>query len=178
MNNDITVTFADINDEVIRAYSQKFLGYDNITCRISNILEVGEGSIVSPSNQKGIMDGGVELLFREHFSGVEDKIQRYIREDYVGKFPFGHAQIVPTESQSHPYLIFTPIVERPGIQANPCDVYHSLRAVFSQTSKFNKKVDDNRKIENLLIPGIGTGYGGLTPQKSAQILYSAYKNSL
>lgn len=176
LENKINCTFVDTNSEVVISLVKKFYLEPNFEFYCGNILNCEPGVLVSPCNRVGNMDGGIDRLYSEVFPGIEQRLKAYINEDYGGKMDFGDAQIIPTQNKKYPYIIFTPTVDYPGALAEKENISLAVKALFNEIDKFNLKNYKQEKIENLLIPGFGTYYGGLDPDTSAQAMYKGYIN--
>ena len=174
------ITFVDTNPEVVFAMREVLCRKNrNISCIHGNILDY-DGSLVSPSNSYGNMDGGIDRLYREVFSrdgfDIENEIKAYIEHFHGGKLNFGKAQIVPTYDEKNPYIIFSPTIEKPGDLANAENVKEAMQAILGEVIDFNKRSSSTciDSIDKLLVPGLGTGYGQLDPEESAGAILSAY----
>lgn len=169
----INVTFIDLDPEVISSLAR--FGWPELKdCEftVGNILHSGRaGCLVSPANSYGNMDGGVDRDYRERFPGIEDKLLHYIEEHHGGRLRIGSAQLIPTTDIQFPYLLFSPTVEAPGELSSIDNVSRATAAYLTEALKYNFKLEQNgsqeKKIRNLLVPGFGTGFGGLLPEDSA-----------
>lgn len=63
--------------ELYEAWSQAFEPFDNIEPVLGDLFEVEADAIVSPANSFGIMDGGIDLLIRDHLGNTEEKHSRW-----------------------------------------------------------------------------------------------------
>ena len=178
----ISIDFVDRNHPVIQAYADVFGRERDIKFKVGDILKQPRGSFVSPANCYGNMDGGIDLAYNDFFKEIdlESKIQTYINEFHGGKLEFGTAQIIPTNDQAHPYVIFSPTVERPGMVSSPSNVQNAMYAIIKEAYEFNKKFEEGNEmiIDHLLIPGLGTGYGNLSERESAISARMGYKKAI
>ncbi|MCB9361930.1 macro domain-containing protein [Candidatus Woesearchaeota archaeon] len=175
--DSLDIHFVDTNPEVILELSkQKAL--ERCHFKIGNVFEYKDGSLVSPANSYGDMGDGIDLDYAQYFPGIEKKVQRYIHENHGGQLPIGSAQIVPTNDAKHPYLVVVPTVRKPRDLSSEEDIYHAMTAMLCEVLTFNEKVSDLESriepIEKVIVPGLGTGCGGLYPDLSARAIARAY----
>jgi O-acetyl-ADP-ribose deacetylase (regulator of RNase III) len=182
LSDMIAITFMDINPEVIVSLSREFgkLPKEHWGCtyRTGDILEHEGGSLVSPSNTIGNMDGGVDLCYAERFPGLEQRLMQYIGDYRGGRMELGSAIVVPTNDSRFPQVVFAPTVVRPGDPASEESVYQAMAAVLTAAISHNAGIEmrcvDIPRIDYLLVPGMGTGYGNLHPAKAACQMAQAY----
>lgn len=190
-NNSINTFFIDNNVEVIRALVEQFSKkqdlIDNSIIKfiVGDIFEpIGNDSsdkyytLVSPANSKGNMDGGIDLIYREKFPNIEDRLSRFIQNNHAGTLQIGEAQIIPTDDTKYPHIIFSPTINNPGDLATYNSVYQAVMATYREAHKFNREIGSRiPHIRNLLIPGFGTLYGNLPYSDSARAMCDAYIRS-
>ncbi|MEC8221163.1 MAG: macro domain-containing protein [Nanoarchaeota archaeon] len=170
----INLSFVDHDPEVINSLVSEFKSQNGCKFKIGDIFSINTGgTLVSPSNCFGNMDGGIDRVYSDLFPSLEEKLKTFIDQDHGGKLEFGQAQIVPnTDSEKYPLVIFSPTIERPGDLSSPSKIYSASKAIFTESLKYNLK--GNNTIKNLIIPGMGTMYGGISPQISAREVHRAY----
>ncbi len=176
LTDTIKLSFIDINPYVVNAMAKYFAKETNCEFLLGDILDFGGGTLISPANSIGNMDGGIDKIYSDAFPDVEDRLIKYIRENHGGKLDIGEAQIVQTQNNIFPYIIFSPTIERPGDIATRKNIFLASRAIFSEVIKYNSKVQSPQNIDRLLIPGLGTYYGGLDPESSAFETYRGFKS--
>jgi O-acetyl-ADP-ribose deacetylase (regulator of RNase III) len=171
--------FVDKNPLVINALRSRFKD-SAPECRfvVGDITEQPSGTYVSPANTTGNMDGGLDKLYAELFPHIQSTVYRVIEEQYGGELTIGNAIMLPTHDEKHPYIIFAPTVEHPGISATSDGIFRAARAIFRKAAGNNIKMEKierpDRLIQTLLVPGIGTGYGNVAPEISAQQVHNGY----
>ena len=171
----LSVYFVDCNVEVISAYADKFKTVGDCRFVIGNILSQDRGCLVSPANSYGNMSGGIDRQYRDYFGPeLEQRLRVYIDNLHGRKLKIGNAQIVPTNDDKFPYIIFCPTVEKPSELTTGENVRKAAIAIFRQAVRYNFKVKEADKIDRLLIPGFGTDMAGLDPHISAKEMYLAY----
>ncbi|MFT4243831.1 MAG: macro domain-containing protein [Candidatus Woesearchaeota archaeon] len=174
----IPIIFVDRNFEVIQSLVSSFSSINGPKFIHTDIFSQGFGTLISPANSIGNMDGGIDLEYREKFSGIEDRIQSFIKETHSGKLQIGSAQMVPTYDSQFPYIIFSPTIETPCDPTSEENIYRASKAVFQTALEYNRKgtIPEDEKISRLLIPGFGTGYAQFDPQLSARQVAKAYRD--
>ncbi|CAG5134127.1 unnamed protein product, partial [Candidula unifasciata] len=119
----------------------------------------------------------------------ETNLQKIIREKYDGELLVGQAAIVPVgkentdDLQDGPqaeeripvkFLIYAPSMRSIGIITNTLNAYLAFKAVILAISKHNRTPDVN-KIRQVLVPGFGTGPGGMPKDRCAWQMLQAYE---
>jgi O-acetyl-ADP-ribose deacetylase (regulator of RNase III) len=145
----------------------------------------GTNVFVSPANSLGLMRGGVDSVYQKMFPSIETDVREAIRrigyKSQEGDFflPVGSALFVNISGETSVdylkhcknYLICCPSMLLPGSNISHSDnAYWCYKAVLSLMKKLPIKVD------NLIVPGIGTGVGGLSYSESARSFVEALKD--
>jgi O-acetyl-ADP-ribose deacetylase (regulator of RNase III) len=177
----------DTNPDLCSAWKQLKLPSNIIVMNvpIANLQLDGINVFVSPSNSLGVMRGGIDSVYREMFPTIENDVCTAIAkighknengQDYL---PVCSALLVkisgectvPHLKKCQNYLICCPTMKSPGLYiGDTMNIYNCYRSIFSLVKK------TSLKINNLIIPGMGTGVGGVSVQKCAQNFVSALKN--
>jgi O-acetyl-ADP-ribose deacetylase (regulator of RNase III) len=172
----------DSNIFVVQAYAE-YIRHDNwrfIPGEIVDSILMEKYDIdafVSPANSKGDMDGGVDQTFLHYFGyEIENRVKRWIDNDYAGFLPVGNAIIVPTDDKRVTNLVVSPTMVKPGPVYDPYDIYLAAKALFSRIKEhnLNTKSDKRHQINNIAMTGLGTGIGMLDPKVSAFQASRAY----
>ncbi len=80
-----------------------------------SILDVACDAVVSPANSFGFVDGGIDLLYAQHFGWeVQDRLQELIRTRHR-ELLVGSAKMVETGHARIPFLIAAPTMRVPMI---------------------------------------------------------------
>jgi O-acetyl-ADP-ribose deacetylase (regulator of RNase III) len=117
-------------------------------------------AMVSPANSFGIMDGGLDLTIRDTLGfEVQRRIQRAIVEHHHGELPIGCAEVVETGDARWPHLIAAPTMRIPERVGNTLNAYLAFRAAVLVALR--------RGFGTLLCCGLGTGIGGMEPDRCA-----------
>lgn len=127
----------------------------------SGIFATGCQAIVSPANSYGFMDGGIDWLYTNRFGwGVQERIQKKIKEEYNGELLVGQAILVPTFDAEIPYVISAPTMRVPTpLSKKTVNPYLAARASLICAKKNN--------IDSIAFPGLGTGVGEVSPEMCA-----------
>jgi O-acetyl-ADP-ribose deacetylase (regulator of RNase III) len=149
---------------------------------IKNLNLKGTNVFVSPANSMGLMRGGIDNTYREMFPHIENDVLQEIRKlgyqttggDYF--LPVSSALLIKPRSKCtveglsncDNYLICCPSMLLPGSNIQSTDnVFNCYKAIMTLVKKMEVSVD------NLIIPGIGTGIGGQSQENCARDFYGA-----
>src|SRR5262249_25776385 len=134
----------------------------------------------SPANSFGFMDGGVDLLYSQHFGWhVQERLQYLIQSKHHGELLVGTAEIVATGNPRITYLIDAPTMRVPMILSNTVNSYLAARAAlllikhgrFACGSLKGEAV--STVVDNVTFPGLGTGVGRVEPNTCARQVRAA-----
>lgn len=169
----IPISFIDENPEVISSLVNRFRT-NSEGCKFINgsIFDYGGGTLISPANRYGNMDGGIDRAYAEKFPDIEARLEKFLSVK-GGMIDFGESIIVPTYDNKYPHIIFSPTIDRPGDLAHPENIRNATKAVLKKAIRYNMK-GPKKPITNLLFPGLGTGYGNLEPKIAAREMYKGY----
>jgi len=79
------------------------------------MLDQPASAWVTPTNARGQMDGGLDLVIKQHLGApIELAVQRSIREDFGGTLRVGQATCLPTGRPQPAFLISTPTMKQPS----------------------------------------------------------------
>jgi len=145
-----------------------------------SIFDLSCDAVVSPANSFGFMDGGIDMLYTQHFGwGVQERLQGAIRADHAGELLVGAAEIVETEDPDLPFLIAARTTRGPTILRDTVNPYLAARAalllvtggIFRRGTYAGEKVADF--VGSLAFPGLGTGVGRAGPNTCARQVRAA-----
>lgn len=148
--------FMDIeNVELVNDEITKFLKSNkNIQC------------VVSPANSFGIMDGGYDLALRNYYGiQLQDRVQKYIIENFYGEQPVGTSFLTST-GKDNQFIIHTPTMRTPDKIKDIMIIYHCMRSTLIEAKKNN--------ISSIVIPMFGGVTGGCRAQDIAKMMRLAY----
>jgi O-acetyl-ADP-ribose deacetylase (regulator of RNase III) len=176
---DFEVLFVDESPDVINALASAFGRYSPGTVRftIGNLFASEPGVLVSPTNSDGDMSAGVDLQLRSLFPHLESLLQTHILSLPSKRLSIDTVVLAKTGDATHPLVIFTPTFRTPWDLASQNRVYRAAVAVFLSVRAHNA-MPDREPIPKILMPGFGTGVGGLDPSLAARKMYQAYRHAL
>jgi O-acetyl-ADP-ribose deacetylase (regulator of RNase III) len=168
----------DPNDEMVIAWRAYFDGLPNVEI-VKGYFEAQPDfdCMVSAANSFGIMDGGVDAAITSFFGlQLMHHVQERIKDEFLGEQSVGTSIIVETKHKKHPFLAHTPTMRFPMSIAHTDNVYLAMWAMLLAIRQHNLK--NERKINIVLCPGLGSGYGRMPFLESARQMALAYKNYL
>ena len=169
----LVVHLRDINTEVVKAWERAFAEVPGVMVSRGDILKPKADAIVSPANSFGYMDGGIDLLYSRFFGWeIETKLQTLLLDQHYGELPVGQAVIIATGHKSIPFLVSAPTMRVPTSIGETANVYLAFRAALIAVLEHNASAAAS--IESLLVPGLGTGIGEVTPDRAARQMRLAY----
>ena len=122
--------------------------------------------VVSPANSFGLMDGGYDLALTNWYGNqLQERVQKYIIDNYYGEQPVGSSFIIET-NQDNQLLIHTPTMRIPARIKDEKVIYQCMRTTLMLAK--------NNNIESILIPMFGGSAGGVNPQTIAKLMRLAY----
>jgi O-acetyl-ADP-ribose deacetylase (regulator of RNase III) len=168
----------DINPALCRAWENAFKDLPNVEIVHGYFESIPAfDCMVSPANSFGLMDGGVDAAITRFFGvGLMQAVQKRIIEDYLGEQPVGTSLIVETGMDKHPFLAHTPTMRIPLTISHTDHVYLAMWAMLREVHHHNQR--DDRKINIVACPGLGTGVGRVPFREAARQMSLAYKNYL
>jgi O-acetyl-ADP-ribose deacetylase (regulator of RNase III) len=174
-NQPLQVILSALDVELEYAWLHQFKDYTNVQVRPGNILKHKADAIVSPANSFGFMDGGIDLVYSQHFGWeVEGRVREAILSNHHGELPVGSALIVPTEDSTVSHLICAPTMRVPMNVENTFNAYLAFRATLIAIRKHNQTASN--PISSVLVPGLGTGEGRMSATACARQMRMAYDN--
>lgn len=156
---------------------------DGVEIHQGNILDLRVDAVVSPANSFGFMDGGIDMIYSQHFGWqVQERLQKLIRQEHDGELLVGKAEIVETKDNNIPYLIAAPTMRVPMVLSDSVNPYLAARAalllvrngLFPDGDLEGERISDG--VKSMAIPGLGTGVGRVAPEKCALQVRNAIKD--
>jgi O-acetyl-ADP-ribose deacetylase (regulator of RNase III) len=175
---NLQIHLRSTNFRAVDCWQKSFRGVPRVSITQGDIFGVTADAIVSPANSFGYMDGGIDLVYSQFFGWeVEDRLRAIILEKYDGEIPVGQAEIVPTAHKTIPFLISAPTMRVPMNVANTAHAYLSFRAALCAVRAWNQKKQEGvGTIKSILCPGLCTGEGRMSFERSARQMRAAYDN--
>jgi O-acetyl-ADP-ribose deacetylase (regulator of RNase III) len=133
-----------------------------IIAQIGDITQIDCEAIVNPANSFGYMGGGVAGAIKR-IGGTE------IEKEAVSKapIPVGNAISTTAGSLNCKYVIHAPTMKQPAMRIEVKNVKLATKAALELAS--------NLKIKCVVIPGMGTGVGGVKPIDAAKAIVEIAK---
>ena len=166
MNNFI---LADISAELVQEWKKEFSQFPNFSFHLGDVFEKSTDFIVSPANAFGFMKGGIDGVYtRKMGIQLEERLREKIKNEYYGEVLVGQTCVIETNFPQFPMLISAPTMRVSSNIQNTPNIYLCARAIFIAMKHYDNKT--------CLIPGLGTGVGGVTPQNCARLMRMAYED--
>ena len=166
----MTLHLVDIQVDLVEAWKEAFSPFPEVTVHLGDILQLAVNTIVSPANSHGLMDGGIDLQYRDFFgTEVQRRVLEVIRARPEGYLPVGAAAVVETGHPRVKYLVVAPTMEMP--EAVPdAHAYRALRAVLRHFGS------DPIIGRDIYCPGLGTLTGRIPVTAAAREMANAYRD--
>jgi O-acetyl-ADP-ribose deacetylase (regulator of RNase III) len=169
-------------DEALAAAWERFCGdAAGVTVHRGSILDVPCDAVVSPANSFGVMDGGIDALYLDHFGPeLQRRVRRAIWERHHGELLVGAADMVETGDARIPYLIAAPTMRVSMVLRESVNPYLAARAVFlllqhgTVPEGAHQGQPVGERVRTVAIPGLGTGVGQVGPNTCARQVRQAF----
>lgn len=166
-NADMTQAWHDIGD--VRSGIEVYEG---------SILDAGSDAVVSPANSFGLMRGGVDALYSSVWPAIEQKVRSAVLAFHGGELPVGEAVVVATGAVRPAWLFSAPTMRELAttLPRGTVHPYLAARAVFRLwcTGRLEDGRPVRRVVRTIAMPGLGTGYGGVSPESCARQIAAAW----
>ncbi len=166
------------DEAMCAAFEDRFAGLPNVRV-VRGWYEDLEphDCFVTAGNAFGIMTAGIDAAVVRFFGEeLMHLVQQRIRDDFFGEQPVGTAFIVPTGNPQRPFLAHAPTMRVPGGIDGTDKVYSATWAAFLAVHAHNLAAEE--KIEVVVLPAMGTGFGGVSPSEAARQMATAYRHYL
>lgn len=168
------VVLADINARVVESWRAAFADTPEVLIRQESLLDQHVDAWVSPTNARGLMNGGTDAAVKRHLgAGIQLRVQRAIRDEFGGMLPVGSAVCVRSGAVNPPYLISTPTMV-----AQAADVSDTLNVAFACAAAFQAVHRQNQRqpgsITSVALVGLGAATGQVPPRVCANLMWTGY----
>jgi O-acetyl-ADP-ribose deacetylase (regulator of RNase III) len=165
-------------EEACEAFRDRFAGLPNVTVLRSRFEDLPpHDCFVTAGNAFGIMTAGIDAaVVRFHGEDLMRRIQFRILDEFLGEQPIGTTMIEPTGNPDYPFVAHAPTMRVPGSIEGSDKPYCAAWAAFLAVYRHN--VGNETKIETLVFPALGAGFGGLSYRESARQIAAAYRHYL
>lgn len=160
------------------AFRDRFAGLDGVRVIQSRFEDLPpHDCFVTAANSFGIMNAGIDAAV-VNFHGVDlmKRIQFRIFDEYLGEQPIGTALIEPTGNADYPFVAHTPTMRVPGSIEGTDKIYVATWAAFLAVYRHN--LVSEAKIQSLVFPAMGAGFGGVPYSEVARQMAAAYRHYL
>lgn len=124
-------------------------------------------AMVSPANSFGFMGGGIDLPIRQHYEGIQQRVQDMIKERHCGELIVGMSDVVETYGYP-PLLIVTPTVRTSNdAAAETVNAYLAFKGLLVWLKE--------NPVRRILVPGFCSGVAGMPHYRSAMQMMMAWK---
>ncbi|MEM9071813.1 MAG: macro domain-containing protein [Myxococcota bacterium] len=170
----IKVVLCDINPKMIAAWRDTFEENPEVEIIHGSMTDMKTSAVVSPTNSKGSMDGGLDAVLKNYFgSGVEKRVQAQIKQHYHGVMPVGFATCVESGRDLPRYLISTPTMV-----GSSEDISDSMNVALACAAAFQavhqQHAREPNSIRAVALPGLGAATGKTPVEICADLMWTAY----
>jgi O-acetyl-ADP-ribose deacetylase (regulator of RNase III) len=170
----VRVILVDVNPKMTKAWRATFEENPEVDVVDGSMLQQQVSAWITPTNAKGSMDGGLDLVIKNHLGmQIEGRVQQEIKLRYGGFLPVGHAVCVPTGRPMPPHLISTPTMV-----ASSEDVSDTLNVALACAAAFQMVHMQNARqpgsIRSVALPGLGANTGRVPVEICADLMWTAY----
>lgn len=166
------IKLIDINLSMCSAW-QKYFHQDNqtdVTIMYGSFLDLqlcDYDAVVGPGNSFGWMNGGFDGVIAKKHPEAQEKLNKVLFAHNCGELNVGAAQFACLNDNK--FLVYAPTMRVPMSIVGTDNVYVSTLAALTLGN--NLLMPD----EVLIVPGMGTGCGGILYEEAARQMYLAWK---
>jgi O-acetyl-ADP-ribose deacetylase (regulator of RNase III) len=176
----VALTLCDRSPELVQAWRRYFPTESGVKIVSQNILTLDVNALAVPANAFGFTDGGVDMaISKEIFDwGLQDRLRKQIEQRHGGELLVGQAMVMPTGSSRFRYIVVAPTMRVPTNVSNTVNAYLAMRAILLAADAHNHAMRDRpaERIRSLAVPGLCTGTGKMSPDRSAYQMWMAYRS--
>ncbi|ESQ87652.1 hypothetical protein ABAC460_18425 [Asticcacaulis sp. AC460] len=176
------IVLATPDDAMAAAWEAACHGLPEVILQRGSILDLACDAIVSPANSFGFMDGGLDLLYSEHFGwDLQLRLRRRILDHHHGELLVGQAEIVETGNDGIPFMIAAPTMRVPmylgEATVNP---YLATRAalLLVRHGALPSGEAISSRVTTVAFPAMGTGVGRVPAAICARQMRQAFHDVL
>ncbi|MET9375463.1 ADP-ribosyltransferase domain-containing protein [Streptomyces sp. NPDC002992] len=170
----LRVVLVDVNDKVVAAWRSAFADVPEVEIRQGSLLDVDVDAWVSPTNERGRMDGGVDAVVKRYLgAGIQVRVQRAIRYRFGGSLPVGSAVCVSSGAAVPRYLISTPTMRQSSQNiSDTMNVALACAAAFQAVHLQNRAKPGS--IRSVALVGLGAQTGRVPARVCANLMWTGY----
>lgn len=170
----VKVVLVDINPKMVNAWRATFEENPEVEILQGSMLDQPTSAWVSPTNSRGSMDGGLDLIIKKTLGvTIESRLQAEIARLHAGKLPVGHATCISTGVNQPRFLISTPTMV--GSSDNISDTLNvalACAAAFQAVHMQNSR--EPGTIRSVALPGLGANTGQVPVEICADLMWTGY----
>lgn len=170
----VKVVLVDINPKMIAAWRETFEENPEVDIVQGSMLDMPASAWVTPTNSGARMDGGLDLVIKNHLGNyIQKRIQSEVKKLHGGKMPVGYATCVPTKQNPPRFVISTPtMVSSSEDISDTMNVALACAAAFQAVHIQNDKLPGS--IRSVALPGLGAATGRTPVEICADLMWTAY----
>ena len=174
-SNSVTVTLVDVNPRIVAAWRRAFSDHPEVDVVRGSMIDVPASAWVSPTNARGVMDGGLDAVIKQHLGpAIEDRVRREIGRAYDGRLPVGGATCVPT-GLIHPAFL----ISAATMGASSEDIRDTPNVTLACAAALHAVQLQNAaapgSIRSVALPGLGASTGRVPADDCAAYMLEAYR---
>ena len=164
--------------EMCNKFEERFSHLPNITVIKSKYEDLGpHDCFVTAGNCYGLMTAGIDAaVVNFHGKELMKRVQNKILETYLGEQPIGTCFIIETDTEDYPFIAHSPTMRVPNSIKNSDKIYLATFAAFQAV--YNHNLNSENKIDTIVFPAMGTGFGNVSYSESARQMAVAYEHYL
>jgi O-acetyl-ADP-ribose deacetylase (regulator of RNase III) len=167
--------------EACAAFSERFAGLPHVRVMQTRFeLLDPHDCFVTAANGFGLMTAGIDAaVVAFHGTGLMERVQRRIVDEYLCEQPVGTCFLEPTGTPGYPFVGHAPTMRMPGPLDGSDAVYRAawaaLLAVYRHNAEVRRGDLEGEEIVTVAMPAMGTGYGGVDFSEAARQMAAAYR---
>lgn len=169
------IKLRDIDPNMVNEWRRFFKDKPDFEISHGDIFQEKADAIVSPANSFGFMDGGIDAVYSMRWPHIQGELQAFLLDQCYGELPVGCAVIIPTGDKDIPWLISAPTMRVPMDVIGTVNAFLAFKAVLMQVEAHNALNSEDKHINSILCPGLGTAVGRMPHQVCALQMLFAYK---
>lgn len=170
----VKVVLVDINAKMIQAWRGTFEENPEVEIVQGSMVDQPVSAWVSPTNSRGSMDGGLDLVIKNTLGAhIEKRLKQEIASRHGGVLPVGFATSIPTDVNMPRYLISTPTM-----MGSSEDISDTLNVALACAAAFQAVHMQNTRepgsIRSVALPGLGANTGKVPVEICADLMWTGY----
>ncbi len=170
----VKIVLVDINPKMIEAWKESFEEHPEVEIVQGSMLDQQVSAWVSPTNSAGRMDGGLDLVIKNHLGQqIQNSLTTEITSKHHGALPVGFATCIPTGRTVPSHLISTPtMISSSEDISDTMNVALACAAAFQAVNMQNMASPGS--VRSVALPGLGANTGRVPVEICADLMWSGY----